>query len=83
MIEVKISDPENYSVHSALGISEERSNELCELMGQIEDSTRYVNRIEIISSFCNSIEELIFCVGTDMKYLILTGAQPMITGKIG
>ena len=76
-MELKIVNPNSFMMHTALGISEERSNELCDLMTAYTkehpimtsaDSMHYIGKI------CNTIEELAWCSFTHGCYCTTVSA---------
>jgi hypothetical protein len=76
-MELKIANPDSFMAHTALGISEERSNQLCDLM------TAHVKQYSIMSlhaslqyvaSICKTVEELAWLSFTHGCYLTKNNA---------
>lgn len=75
-IEIKITDPTASRFNEAVGISEERSNELGAKLDQMSKRlkgqlVRTCDVFQEISSFCNNVEELIFCTVSHCNYLAI------------
>lgn len=71
---INITNPTAISFNEAVGISEERSNELGRLLDEMSKKlkgqlvrTCYI--FEEIAGFCNTTEELIFCTITHCNFM--------------
>lgn len=76
-MELNVTNPDAFMAHTALGITEYRSNELCDLMTAYTKEHRIVSlhaSLEYIASICNTIEELTWCAFTHGCYCTKMGA---------
>ena len=73
-MQLKIVNPSAKSFHESIGISEERSNEICNYMTTAVESYPKGTKIYLsdlmqkIAAFCNTQEELIFAAYTHGRY---------------
>lgn len=75
-MELQITNRDAPMIHEAFGISEERSNELCDHMDSLAKTPHLKPRklcetLQDIAAHCNTPEELVFCTITHIDYLTL------------
>lgn len=75
-MKLNIVNPTAISFHEAVGITEERSNELGAKMDMMTKSfyghvVRTVDVFNEIASFCTNAEELIFCTISHCNYMMI------------
>lgn len=72
--ELKIVDKDAKMLHTALGITDERSDELCKQLDNltVKFSKRQIMYVEIINEIikiCKTDEEIIFCIITNTIFI--------------
>lgn len=79
-MELKIVDPTAPSFHQAVGISEERSNELSDAMDvmvrKLSAQPTLVRTCDVfneIAHMCNNIEELVYCTINQVSWHAVQG----------
>lgn len=76
MIDLTVKNSKAKSLHKSFGISDERSDELADILTGI---SRTVNELTVseqfkeIAKFCNTAEELAWCICIHTKWLLMEG----------
>lgn len=73
-MQLEIVNPEAGSLHEALGISEERSNEICDSLDFLMENCfgktlKLHDHMQAIAALCLTKEELVWAVFTNARWL--------------
>lgn len=87
-MELKIVNHTAPSFNEAVGVSEERSNDLSKQMDLLiksygHSAVRTCDTFNEIAQMCNSVEELVFCVITHTNYMAVKLGQVLCPPKDG